>query len=41
MLKVAIINIIYYENLFFLTHYLQITYAQNSFYNWTGGVFYL
>ncbi|ACK98254.1 hypothetical protein DF16_orf03251 [Bacillus thuringiensis serovar kurstaki str. YBT-1520] len=41
MLKVAIINILYYENLFFLTHYLQISYVQNSFYNWTDGAFYV
>jgi len=30
VLKVDVINIIYYKNLFFLTQYLQITYAQNS-----------
>jgi len=41
VLKVAIINILYYENLFFLTHYLQISYVQNSFYNWTDGTFYV
>jgi len=41
VLKVAIINILYYENLFFLTHYLQISYVQNSFYNWTDGAFYV
>ncbi|MBE7129788.1 hypothetical protein EXW32_15095 [Bacillus mycoides] len=39
MLYVGIINILYYENLFFLTHSLQITYVQNSFYYRIEGAF--
>ncbi|PEC08179.1 hypothetical protein CN639_28595 [Bacillus toyonensis] len=39
MLCVDIINILYNENLFFLTHFLQITYVQNSFYNNKEGAF--
>ncbi|EEL33919.1 hypothetical protein bcere0019_27510 [Bacillus cereus Rock3-28] len=39
MLCVDIINILYNENLFFLTHFLQISYVQNSFYNKKEGAF--
>ncbi|QWH85034.1 hypothetical protein E0M27_27755 [Bacillus mycoides] len=39
MLYVGIINILYYENLFFLTHSLKIPYVQNSFYYRIAGAF--
>ncbi|QWG34079.1 hypothetical protein E0M25_04810 [Bacillus mycoides] len=39
MLYAGIINILYYKNLFFLTHSLQIAYVQNSFYYRIEGAF--